>query len=257
MLLEANKIKSFDLSHWKVVVGGSALPHGLAAAALSEGINVFAAYGLSETCPLLTVAHINKNSSDELATRCLAGWPAPMVDLRIVDANMSDVPRDGISTGEIVVRAPWLAEKYVKNDEATVELWRGGYLHTGDMGRIDFDGRLTITDRTKDAIKSGGEWISSLTLENIASSCDGVDEVAAIAISDKIWGERPMLVVVLAPFADKPLVEVCIRQQIQADINAGVISKWAMPEKICFVSNLAKTSVGKLDKKKIRAEHTR
>ncbi|MDB2529071.1 long-chain-fatty-acid--CoA ligase, partial [Alphaproteobacteria bacterium] len=157
MLLQADPAQSIDLSHWKVVIGGSSLPHGLAASALARGINVFAAYGLSETCPLLTVAQIDPDHADDLTARCRAGWPAPMVDLRIVDDNMVDVPRDGASTGEIVARAPWLTEGYVGNEQASAELWRGGYLHTGDVGRFDDVGRLLITDRIKDVIKSGGE----------------------------------------------------------------------------------------------------
>jgi fatty-acyl-CoA synthase len=255
MLLQENETQSVDLSHWKVVIGGSSLPHGLAASALASGVNVFAAYGLSETCPLLTVAHIDAAAPDDLTARCRAGWPAPMVDLRIVDDDMNDVPRDGVSTGEIVARAPWLTEGYVKSPDASDALWRGGYLHTGDVGRFDDAGRLVITDRIKDVIKSGGEWISSLALESVVSACDGVAEVAAIAIPDKKWGERPLLLVALVKGADESIVKARITQRIQADIEAGTLSKWAMPDIIHCVDELAKTSVGKLDKKTMRARY--
>lgn len=255
MLLQADPAQSIDLSHWKVVIGGSSLPHGLAASALARGINVFAAYGLSETCPLLTVAQIDPDHADDLTARCRAGWPAPMVDLRIVDDNMVDVPRDGASTGEIVARAPWLTEGYVGNEQASAELWRGGYLHTGDVGRFDDVGRLLITDRIKDVIKSGGEWISSLTLESLVSSCDDVAEVAAIAVPDVKWGERPLLLVVPVNAAASDRLDAAIRQLLEAEIATGRLSKWAMPERIEIVAEIPKTSVGKLDKKAMRQRY--
>ena len=255
MLLQADPAQSIDLSHWKVVIGGSSLPHGLAASALARGINVFAAYGLSETCPLLTVAQIDPDHADDLTARCRAGWPAPMVDLRIVDDNMVDVPRDGASTGEIIARAPWLTEGYVGNEQASAELWRGGYLHTGDVGRFDDVGRLLITDRIKDVIKSGGEWISSLTLESLVSSCDNVAEVAAIAVPDVKWGERPLLLVVPVNAAASDRLDAAIRQLLEAEIATGRLSKWAMPERIEIVAEIPKTSVGKLDKKVMRQRY--
>ena len=255
MLLQADPAQSIDLSHWKVVIGGSSLPHGLAASALARGINVFAAYGLSETCPLLTVAQIDPDHADDLTARCRAGWPAPMVDLRIVDDNMVDVPRDGATTGEIVARAPWLTEGYVGNEQASAELWRGGYLHTGDVGRFDDVGRLLITDRIKDVIKSGGEWISSLTLESLVSSCDDVAEVAAIAVPDVKWGERPLLLVVPVNAAASDRLDAAIRQLLEAEIATGRLSKWAMPERIEIVAEIPKTSVGKLDKKAMRQRY--
>ena len=255
MLLQADPAQSIDLSHWKVVIGGSSLPHGLAASALARGINVFAAYGLSETCPLLTVAQIDPDHADDLTARCRAGWPAPMVDLRIVDDNMVDVPRDGASTGEIVARAPWLTEGYVGNEQASAELWRGGYLHTGDVGRFDDVGRLLITDRIKDVIKSGGEWISSLTLESLVSSCDDVAEVAAIAVPDVKWGERPLLLVVPVNVAASDRLDAAIRQLLEVEIATGRLSKWAMPERIEIVAEIPKTSVGKLDKKVMRQRY--
>ncbi len=257
MLLEADGSQSIDLSNWKVVIGGASLPQGLAASALARGINVFSAYGLSETCPLLTVAQIDCDHGDDLAARCCAGWPAPMVDIRIVDADMNDVVRDGFSTGEIVVRAPWLVEGYVKNEEASAALWRGGYLHTGDVGRFDEKGTLLITDRIKDVIKSGGEWISSLMLESLVSSCVGVVEVAAIAVPDQKWGERPMLLVLPVVSVNLQTLEFMIRKRIKHDIDCGILSKWAMPDHIKFVSEITKTSVGKIDKKVMRAVHAK
>ena len=258
MLLGCNAAASADLSNWKVVIGGSALPRGLAEQALARGVNLFSAYGLSETCPFLTVAHLDPNDEGDIEARLKTGRPAAMVEIRVVDAVMNDVPRDGKSVGEIVARAPWLNKAYLKDEVATKALWHGGYMHTGDVGKFDERGNLIITDRVKDVIKSGGEWISSLTLESIASTVPGVAEVAAIGIPDSRWGERPMLVVVqdnsnqTTASDRKNIIQEMIKIAYQEAIAAGVISKWASPNRIDIVDKIAKTSVGKIDKKTLR-----
>ena len=252
MLLDSDAAASADLSNWKLIIGGSALSRGLAERALAKGINLFSAYGLSETCPLLTVAQLDPNDEDNLDARLKAGRPAAMVELRVIDDAMNDVIRDGKSVGEVVARAPWLTQSYLKDEDATTELWRGGYLHTGDVGRFDEEGGLIITDRVKDVIKSGGEWISSLTLESIASTVQGVTEVAAISIPDPRWGERPILLVVRDNHS-KNTVQERIKIAFSKAVSAGVIPKWATPDRIDFVDEIAKTSVGKIDKKTLRA----
>ena len=256
MLLGCEAAKTADLSRWKVVIGGSALTRGLAEQALARGINLFSAYGLSETCPFLTVAHLDPDDEGDVDARLKTGRPAAMVDIRIVDEEMNEVPRDGHSVGEIVARAPWLNEAYLKNEAATAALWHGGFLHTGDVGRLEPDGSLVITDRVKDVIKSGGEWVSSLTLESIASAVPGVVEVAAIGIADAKWGERPMLFVIPDAAADPDDVRVAINTAYGAAIADGSISKWALPDRIDMVGEIAKTSVGKIDKKRLRAQIT-
>jgi fatty-acyl-CoA synthase len=168
---------------------------------------------------------------------------------------MNDVPRGGSVTGEVVVRAPWLTQGYAGNVEGSETLWEGGYLHTGDVGYIDAGGSLLITDRMKDVIKSGGEWISSLQLESIVSACAGVAEVAAFGIPSERWGERPMLTIVGSPGVTEEAIVSEVRSFIQADIDAGLISKWALPERIEVLDALPKTSVGKLDKKLLRARY--
>ena len=260
MLLNEPETGQVDLSNWKVVIGGSALSQGLAKAAVERGINVFAGYGLSETCPILTLADlsgVDEEATDDeaIAVRCKAGQPNVLTDLRIVDTDMNDVPRDGASTGEVVVRSPWLTRGYSGNPDGSEELWKGGYLHTGDVGYIDDTGSLQITDRMKDIIKSGGEWISSLELEDIVSRCAGVSEVAAIGIEDERWGERPMLLVTRSPDIEDLITEKDILKAIRQRVNIGEISKWATPERIEFVSELPRTSVGKLDKKAMRATY--
>ena len=260
MLLAAPAAEATDLSGWKVIIGGSALPQGLAQAALARGIDVFTAYGMSETCPFLTIADLSatprdSRSDEAIAQRCKTGKPAPLVELRVVDPHMNDVPHDGKTTGEVVVRAPWLAQGYVKDSERSEALWEGGYLHTGDVGHIDPTGSLQVTDRMKDLIKSGGEWISSLELESIVSGCEGVAEVAAIGLPDGLWGERPMLVVVRTEEGETPVTAGDVRDAVRLHVESGRLSKWAVPERIEFVESLDKTSVGKLDKKALRARY--
>ncbi|MGB0844570.1 MAG: long-chain-fatty-acid--CoA ligase, partial [Alphaproteobacteria bacterium] len=249
MLLAVEEETPTDLSGLKVIIGGSALSEGLAKAALDRGINVFAAYGMSETCPVLTTVELTPEQSD-ISARTKTGKPVPMVEIRIADENMNFMPQDGKTTGEIVARSPWLTKGYVKNVEATEALWKGGYLHTGDVGFMEPDGTLVITDRLKDVIKSGGEWISSLELENTVSKCAGVKEVAAIGLPDDKWGERPLIAVVGEATDEE------IRQLLKAEIDCGQLSKWAMPEQIKFVQEIPKTSVGKIDKKALRLIYT-
>lgn len=257
MLLNAPGSAGVDLSRWKVIIGGSALPKGLAQAALARGIDVHSGYGMSETCPLLTVSDMtNARPGADLDMRTATGLAMPMVELRVVDAEMRDVPRGQKATGEVVVRAPWLTQGYLKNSEGSAALWRGGYLHTGDVGYLDVDGTLHVTDRIKDVIKSGGEWISSLELETIASVVPGVAEVAAIGLPDAKWGERPCLVVVAKPDMAPETVETGLRAAVTAAIAAGHLSAWAAPDRVEFVAVLPKTSVGKLDKKVMRATYT-
>ena len=260
MLLASPAAKDVDLSGWKVVIGGSALPKGLAKLAMEKGIDVFGGYGLSETCPILTLAQLKPGMTEldtdtEIEYRTKAGLPIQLVDLRIVDEQMHDVPHDGKSSGEVVVRAPWLTQGYLNDPVNSEELWRGGYLHTKDIGTIDPEGYLLVTDRIKDVIKSGGEWISSLMIEDIISRHPGVSEVAVIARPDERWGERPLALIVLREGSVGVVTEEHIQLHVKDWADRGAISKWAVPD-VQFVENLEKTSVGKLDKKVMRQKHT-
>jgi fatty-acyl-CoA synthase len=257
MLLSDPAVEAMDLSNWKVIIGGSALPPALAQRALDLGIDVFGGYGMSETAPVLTLAQLSSDdvSADDpnrMEVRCKAGRPIPLVDLKVVDSELNEVPRDGLTTGEVVVRAPWLTQGYLEDPERSEELWQGGYLHTSDIGHVDKAGYLKITDRLKDVIKSGGEWISSLELEDIALTCEGVSEAAAIGIADERWGERPLLLLVAAK--DAPSLD-SVRVEFQRQAKIGTISEWAVPQRIELVSEIPKTSVGKIDKKKLREQY--
>jgi len=249
MLLDHPHSKKVNLSRWKVIIGGSALSKSLQRRASELGIRLHAAYGMSETCPFLTVADLSSTDPD---TQSQTGFSAPLVDLRVVTPDMHDAPNDGVTTGEIVVRAPWLTKGYMGNLKASNDLWSNGYLHTGDVGYIRENGSLQVTDRLKDVIKTGGEWISSLMLENIASSCSGIEEVAAIGIPNEKWGERVVLVVKLLNNAMPDLVRQDLLRKFREHVELGEISKWAIPDNILYVEQLPKTSVGKLDKKVIR-----
>ena len=258
MILSHPDAKDTDFSNFKVVIGGAALPRGLAKQAMDLGIDVMGGYGLSETCPMLVTAQLDRDMlamsvEEQLYFRTKAGRPLPLVEIRIVDDDMNELPRDGESTGEVVVRAPWLTEGYLKNEETSEALWRGGYLHTGDIGHLDEQGYLKVTDRLKDVIKSGGEWISSILLEDLVSQLEGVSEVAAIGIPDDKWGERPLLLVVRKDGARLDAGQVTAH--LERYVNEGTIEKWAVPDRVEFVDALDKTSVGKIDKKKLRARY--
>ena len=257
MMLASPAVQDVDLGRWKVIIGGSALPIALARATVERGVDVIAGYGMSETCPILTLAHLRPHMSEWDVERCVpflcrAGRPLPFVQLRIVDAQMKDVAHDGVSQGEVVVRSPWLTQGYLGEPERSEELWRDGWLHTGDVGVIDADGYLKVVDRIKDVVKTGGEWVSSLDIEDIILRLPGVAEAAVVGVPDDRWGERPVAFVVgkkeAAPSED------AVRRHVADFAGRGTISKYAVPDKVYFVDAIPKTSVGKLDKKVIRAK---
>lgn len=151
---------------------------------------------MSETCPLISAAHLNDElqagSEDERVTyRIKAGVPVPLVEAAIVDGDGNFLPADGETQGELVLRAPWLTMGYFKEPEKSEELWQGGWLHTGDVATLDGMGYIDIRDRIKDVIKTGGEWVSSLDLEDLISRHPAVREVAVVGVADPQWGERP------------------------------------------------------------------
>ena len=260
MLLNDPTIDEVDLEGWKVVIGGSAMPKGLCEEALGRGINLFSAYGMSETCPLLTIANAKPHmlaweAERQIEVRCSTGMPVPNVDLEIVDPEGKPLPRDGNHTGEVVVRSPWLTQAYFKEPEKSEALWRDGWLHTGDVGCMDAEGYLHITDRIKDVIKTGGEWISSLELESIISRHEAVSEAAVIGVPDAKWGERPLLLAVLKPEFQGKVEADDLQIFYQAYVDQGVIPKYGIPSRVLIVEEIAKTSVGKLNKKQLREQY--
>ncbi|NMF98875.1 fatty acid--CoA ligase [Aromatoleum toluolicum] len=257
MLLQAPSGADQDLSGWKIIIGGSALSPALCRAAVERGIDVFAGYGMSETGPVVALAQLSavdatSDLDEEVHLRCLTGRPVPLVDFRVVDADMNDVPRDGKTQGEIVLRAPFLTQGYFKKPEASEELWAGGYLHTQDVAVVRPDGFVQIVDRIKDVIKTGGEWVSSIEVEGLIGEVPGVQESAVVGVRDEKWGERPMAYVVCKPGVT---VDVeTIRHHLLGLVESKRISKYAVPdaERIVFVAEIPKTSVGKINKKLLR-----
>ena len=254
MLLMHPDGKQRNFNDLKMIIGGSALPEPLAIQALSQGIDVFTGYGMSETCPVLTLAHLSpemqqKSLAEQAVYRCKTGKPIPFVQLRVVDEAMQDVPHDGHSQGEVIVRSPWLTQSYLKDPEGSKQLWAGGWLHTGDIATMDAEGYLKITDRIKDVIKTGGEWVSSLEIENILLQHPQIQECAVIGVPDAKWGERPLALIVTE--ASDPL-QLDITSYMEQFVEQGLLSKFGIPDRLIKVAELPKTSVGKLDKKRMR-----
>jgi fatty-acyl-CoA synthase len=245
------------LSKWSVLIGGSALTKGLAKMAMDLGINVSSGYGMSETAPILSVVYLNDTErklppEQQIDLRVRAGRIAPFVDARLMDDSGNFLPHDGHALGEIVVRTPWTTQGYFNDPERGAELWKGGWLHTGDVASITPDHWIVVADRTKDVIKTGGEWVSSLDMEDALSQVDGVAESAVIGLPDDRWGERPHALIVQKPGFQ--LTAEAIKEGLQAKVKRGELHKWYVPDRILIVPEIPKTSVGKIDKKRIRSE---
>ena len=254
MLMASPEFDSTDLSGWKVVIGGAALPQQMCRAARNRGIDIFSGYGMSETCPVLTIAQVEPDligTDEEVELRCKTGRPLPLVQLRVVDEQMNDVPADGSSVGEIVVRSPWLTQGYWKDSRNSETLWKNGYLHTGDVANLDSNNYVAITDRMKDVIKIGGEWLSSLELEDVINLHPAVSEVAVIGAADDKWGEKPLALIVVNEDVEPPQPKE-ILAHVKSFIDKGLMSKLALLLEIKYIDQIAKTSVGKINKKVLR-----
>ncbi len=254
MLIDAADRTGTDLTGWTMGIGGSALTPALYEAGRRRGMKLVGGYGMSETGPTASVSRRKRDRAgeqiEELAAMTGAGIAAPLVSARIVDEEMRELPADGVARGELVLRAPWLTSGYLGNEEASNALWRGGWLHTQDVATIDPNGFITICDRLKDVIKTGGEWVGSLDIERLTATVKGVAEVAVIGMPDERWGERPLAVVVAA--ADGPPSLAALNEPIAAAAANGAISPYAKLDRLEIVGALPRTSVGKIDKKLLR-----
>lgn len=259
-IVTAPAVKGLDLSRWKVVIGGALLPKGLAMDAAKLGIKVYAGYGMSETGPVLTISNLKPvmetwDEEKQLDRAIKTGIVVPLVDLKVIDASGREVARDGKESGEVVVRAPWCTSAYYKEPERSEELWAGGWMHTGDVANQDQYGYIQIVDRLKDIIKSGGEWIVSLELENLLSLHEGVMEAAVIGIPDEKWGERPLAIVVPRQEFKNKLTSAELKAHLIKYVSSGVITEWSVPDDFTFVDEIPRTSVGKHDKKLLRSQY--
>ncbi|WP_019055037.1 long-chain fatty acid--CoA ligase [Streptomyces prunicolor] len=239
----------------QVTIGGSACPPALMKAFDELGMRVFHAWGMTETSPLGTVARppakVAPGSDEEFAYRLTQGRFPAGVEGRLIGPGGEELPWDGTSAGELEVRGPWIAGAYFGGVEGEPtrpadKFSEDGWLKTGDVGTISPDGYLTLTDRAKDVIKSGGEWISSVELENALMSHPDVAEAAVVAVPDEKWGERPLATVVLREGAAADFVA------LQAHLASNGIARWQLPERWAVIAEVPKTSVGKFDKKVLR-----
>ena len=247
-----------DLSSLRsVTAGGSAVPRVLMQRFLDKyGLQIMQGWGMTETSPLGSLAkpHKNADPANAMDYHDLAGRVLPGVELRIVtedpSGNAMVARTDGKTIGEIEVRGPWITGAYHLDE--TPEKFRDGWLRTGDMGTLDELGYLRITDRTKDVIKSGGEWVSSIDLENVIMAHPKILEAAVIGVPDAKWDERPMACLVVREGVEADAALIDDVQQFLAER----VAKWWIPERWSFVPAVPKTSVGKFDKKVLRAQHT-
>jgi fatty-acyl-CoA synthase len=239
-----------DLSSLRLVAcGGSAVPrHLMERFETDHGVRIVQAWGMTETSPLAAIAAPPKSASadEEMDWRAKTGRIVAGVEMRIVDDMGTVLPWDGASVGEIEVRGPWITAAYYRDDDP--EKFDDGWLRTGDVGVVDPNGFVQITDRAKDVIKSGGEWISSVELELALMGCPGVVEAAVIGVPDERWQERPLACVVLAE--DDPTSVESMQKALESQV-----AKWWVPERWAFVPEIPKTSVGKFDKKVLRAQY--
>ncbi|PIC97718.1 fatty-acid--CoA ligase [Sporosarcina sp. P26b] len=244
---------SHDISSLRAIVcGGSASPKGLIRA-FEEKYNIpfIVGYGMTETTPLVSLSVLtssmdNLSTEERINTRALQGLVMPGLDIRIINEN-GEVPWDGKTMGELTVRGPWIADEYYK-DERTEEAFKDGWLYTGDIAAMTEDGYLKLMDRTKDLIKSGGEWISSVDLENALMSHKDVYEAAVIAVPHEKWMERPLACVVL----NENVAEDDAKVQELKDSLKGQFASWWIPDEVLFVKEIPKTSVGKFLKAALR-----
>ncbi|PID04020.1 fatty-acid--CoA ligase [Sporosarcina sp. P2] len=245
--------KPRDISSLRVIVcGGSASPKGLIKTFEEKyKIPFVIGYGMTETSPLVSLSVLtssmdNLTIDERIDIRSLQGLVMPGLDIRVVNED-GEVPWDGQTMGELIVRGPWIASEYYK-DERTEEAFKDGWLYTGDIAVMTEDGYLKLTDRTKDLIKSGGEWISSVDLENALMSHHDVYEAAVIAVPHEKWMERPLACVVL----NENVAESDAKVQELKDSLKGQFASWWIPDEVLFVKEIPKTSVGKFLKAALR-----
>jgi fatty-acyl-CoA synthase len=246
--VQENKLRFSTLRH--TTIGGSACPPALIKT-LSEdlGVRVMHGWGMTEMSPVGTLnapkrKHADCCAEDRFRLSLKQGRPPFGVDMKVVDGEGNELPRDGKSAGNLLVRGPWILRRYYR-DDAGDPLTADGWLPTGDVGTIDADGYLQITDRSKDVIKSGGEWISSIELENIAVGHPAVLEAAVIGVPHAKWNERPLLIVVKRQGAD-------LTRETMLAFYGGKIARWWLPDDVVFVDELPHTATGKLSKRTLR-----
>ena len=250
-LLLADEAAPLDLSCFRAIVsGGSAVPSSMIEAVRERwDVPVIQGWGMTETSPMCVLSHPPKDLSGETETywRLKSGRPVPGIEVRVVDDEGQCLPQDGESVGELQLRGAWVTGAYL--NEGSDAFTEDGWLRTGDVGIVDERGYVQLTDRTKDVIKSGGEWISSVDLEDVLLKHDSVAEVAVIAVDDARWQERPLAIV-----RSKHQIDCAgLPLKLRTFLSTRVAKFW-VPEYWAFVEHIPKTSVGKIDKKLLRKQ---
>jgi acyl-CoA synthetase (AMP-forming)/AMP-acid ligase II len=248
--MKENKLQFSSLK--RAVVGGSACPPAMIETFAEYGVDCQHAWGMTEMSPLgtfgtLKAKHLGMSPAEQFKARVKQGRAIFGVEMKIVDADGTELPRDGKAFGDLLVRGPWVTTGYFKGEGG--DILRDGWFPTGDVATIDPDGYMQITDRSKDVIKSGGEWISSIDLENIAVAHPAVAEAAVIGVSHPKWDERPLLIVVKKAGAEATRAELLA-------FFEGKVAKWWIPDDVVFVESLPHTATGKLLKTQLRQDFT-
>jgi fatty-acyl-CoA synthase len=247
--------EGWDISSLRtIVIGGSAAPKALQLAYRKQfGVTMSHAWGMTEMTPIGTVGRLKSYMNDwpedaQYDVRARVGYPSVGVDARIVDETGQELPWDGVGMGELQVRGPWVLASYYDNPASADRFTRDGWFRTGDVATIDAEGYVQITDRTKDLIKSGGEWISSVDVENMIMAHPRVLEAAVIAVPHPKWVERPLACVVAKPGQRLEAAEI-------VEFLRPQLAKWALPDEVLIIDAVPKTSVGKFDKKVLRERY--
>jgi len=256
-LMEYEKENDLDLSNLEtVIVGGSAAPEAMIRWFDDRNVELLHAWGMTEMSPIGSVSQLKSNLKNEdyetqLEHRKKQGLMVPGLEFKVINEDGEEIPWDGEAFGELWIRGPWVTKEYFMRPDANEEDFEDGWLKTGDVVTVDTEGYIQIVDRAKDVIKSGGEWISSVELENAIMAHDSVAEAAVVGVPHEKWQERPVAFVVAAEGAD----EDTIREEVM-ELLRDEYPKWWLPDAIEFIDEVPKTATGKFSKKDIRDQYT-
>ncbi|MFX1302044.1 MAG: long-chain-fatty-acid--CoA ligase [Promethearchaeota archaeon] len=259
LLLQYKDLDKYNLSSLiDVSVGGGALPLGLKTKVEKRiaGFTASSGYGMTETAPVTIMAFVKKymaNWSKEKLdeVRVKTGLSVPGLEVEVIDEDGKPIPHDNKTIGQIVIRGPWVMEKYYKNPEKTINVWYDGWFHTGDLAKVDEEDFIVIADRMSDVIRSGAEMVPTVLLENLAAMADFILEATVVGVPDEVWGEKALAIIKLVPDSKKK-EEDLIEFLITEGVEKGKITKWMLPKLVVIVDEIPKTSVGKYNKREIK-----
>ncbi|UCD02197.1 MAG: long-chain-fatty-acid--CoA ligase [Promethearchaeota archaeon] len=259
LLLEYKDLDKYDLSSLiSVSVGGGALPLGLKTKVENRipGFTASSGYGMTETAPVTIMAFVKKYMTDWSKekldeVRVKTGMSVPGIEVEVIDENGKPIPHDNKTIGQIVIRGPWVMEKYYKNPEKTSNVWYDEWFHTGDLAKVDEEDFIIIADRMSDIIRSGSEMVPSILLENLAALADFILEATVVGVPDEVWGEKALAIIKLLPGSDKKEEDLIEFLRIEG-VEKGKITKWMLPKLVAIVDEIPKTSVGKYNKREIK-----